>query len=281
MKTVPFVHLHTHTPYSILDGSNRIRNYLERVKELGMESAAITDHGVMYGVVEFYKTAKELGIHPVIGCEVYVSPGAITEKAGAGTRYYHLVLLAENNIGYKNLLKIVSKGFLEGFYYRPRIDLKTLEEYHEGIIALSGCLGGEVSKKLSGGMYDSACEAAMNYNRIFGANNFFLELQDHGIAEQKIVNEGLVRMSRELGLPLVATNDVHYTLASDAQSHDVLLCIKTGKKVGDRQRLRYEGGQFYVKSQEEMSQMFSYVPEALEHSVAIAKRCQVNLTFGE
>lgn len=281
MGTIPFVHLHAHTPYSILDGSNRIRDYLERVKELGMESAAITDHGVMYGAVEFYKTAKELGVHPVIGCEVYVAPGTMKEKPSSGTRYYHLVLLAENNTGYHNLLKLVSKGFLEGFYYRPRIDLKALEENHEGIIALSGCLAGEVAKKLSNGMYEGACEAAKTYSRIFGDNNFFLELQDHGIPEQKIVNDGLVRMSRELGLPLVATNDIHYTLASDADSHDILLCIQTGKKLSDKNRLRYEGRQYYVKSQEEMSQLFPYALEAVENTAAIARRCQVELTFGE
>lgn len=280
MNTDHFVHLHVHTPYSILDGSNRIKDYLERVKELGMESAAITDHGVMYGVVEFYKSAKEMGIHPVIGCEVYVAPGAMSEKTSSGIRYYHLVLLAENNTGYSNLMKLVSKGFLEGFYHRPRIDLEALEEYHEGIIALSGCLAGEVARKLSQGMYEAACEAARTYSCIFGENNFFLELQDHGIPEQKSVNDGLVRMSRELGLPLVATNDVHYTLASDAASHDTLLCIQTGKKLNDTDRLHYEGGQYYVKSQKEMRQLFPYALEALENTSVIARRCQVELTFG-
>lgn len=281
MNTVPFVHLHAHTPYSILDGSNRIRNYLERVKELGMESAAITDHGVMYGAIEFYKTAKELGIHPVIGCEVYVAPGSMSEKRSSGTRYYHLVLLAENNAGYRNLMKLVSKGYLEGFYYRPRIDLKALEDYHEGIIALSGCLAGEVARKLSRGTYEYACEAARTYSRIFGEKNFFLELQDHGIPEQRAVNEGLIRMSRELGIPLVATNDIHYTLASDTESHDVLLCIQTGNKLKEKNRMRYEGEQFYVKSQEEMIKLFPDVPEALENTSAIAKRCQVEIAFGE
>lgn len=281
MKTIPFVHLHAHTPYSILDGCNRIRDYLERVKELGMESAAITDHGVMYGAVEFYKTAKELGVHPVIGCEVYVAPGSMKEKTSSNTRYYHLVLLAENNVGYHNLLKLVSKGFLEGFYYRPRIDLKALEQHHEGIIALSGCLAGEVAKKLSKGMYKEACETAKIYSHVFGENNFFLELQDHGIPEQKIINDGLVRMSRELGLPLVATNDVHYTFETDADSHDILLCIQTSKKLDDKNRLCYEGEQYYVKSQEEMKQLFPYALEALENTAVIAKRCQVELTFGE
>ena len=281
MNTVPFVHLHAHTPYSILDGANRIKDYLERVKELGMESAAITDHGVMYGAVEFYKMAKEMGVHPVIGCEVYVAPGAMSEKTSTDTRYYHLVLLAENNTGYSNLMKLISKGFLEGYYYRPRIDLQALEEHHEGIIALSGCLAGEVARKLSQGMYESACEAASTYSRIFGRNNFYLELQDHGIPEQKKVNEGLVRMSRDLGLPMVATNDVHYTLETDAASHDILLCIQTGKKMNDKNRIHYDGGQFYVKSQEEMETLFPYALEALENTSAIARRCQVELAFGE
>lgn len=281
MNKVPFVHLHVHTPYSILDGSNRIKDYLERIRELGMESAAITDHGVMYGAVEFYKTAIEMGIHPVIGCEVYVAPGSMSRKESTDTRYYHLVLLAENNTGYQNLMRLVSIGYLEGFYYRPRIDLKALEEYHEGIIALSGCLAGEVARKLSRGMYEGACDAARTYSRIFGEDNFFLELQDHGIPEQKTVNEGLIRMSRELGLPLVATNDVHYTHSTDAQSHDILLCIQTGKKLADKDRLRYEGGQYYVKSQAEMSRLFPDALEALGNTSVIAKRCHVELAFGD
>ena len=240
-----FTHLHVHTEYSLLDGSNKIKEYVARVKELGMNSAAITDHGVMYGVIDFYREAKAAGINPVLGCEVYVAPGSrFDREAGSGDdRYYHLVLLAENNTGYSNLTKIVSKGFTEGFYYKPRVDMEVLEKYHEGIIALSACLAGEVQKYLVRGMYEEAVRAARRYEGIFGRGNFFLELQDHGIPEQKAVNTQLLRMSKETGIDLVATNDVHYTYASDADSHDILLCLQTGKKLSDTDRMRYEGGQ--------------------------------------
>lgn len=280
MSQIPFSHLHSHTEYSLLDGSNRIKDYLDRVKELGMTSAAITDHGVMYGVIDFYQYAKSIGIHPIIGCEVYVSPGDMEEKNGQTKRYYHLVLLAENNTGYNNLIKIVSLGFTKGFYYRPRIDFKTLEQYHEGLIALSACLAGEVPKKLQQGSYKMACETALRYQTLFGAEHYYLELQDHGIPEQKSVNKQLVQMSRELGIPLVATNDVHYTKKEDAEVHDVLLCIQTKKKVYDPDRLRYEGGQYYVKSAEEMEQLFPEYPEALENTEKIAGRCHVDIDFG-
>lgn len=279
MSQIAFSHLHSHTEYSLLDGSNRIQDYLDRVKELGMTSAAITDHGVMYGVVDFYKYAKKIGIHPVIGCEVYVAPGDMKEKNSQTQRYYHLVLLAENNTGYENLTRIVSLGFTKGFYYRPRVDFKTLEQYHEGLIALSACLAGEVSKKLQQSNYKAACETAAKYRELFGPQNYYLELQDHGIPEQKSVNEQLVRMSRELSIPLVATNDVHYTRKEDAAAHDVLLCIQTKKKVSDQDRLRYEGGQYYVKSAEEMNQLYPEYPDALENTVKIAERCQVEFTF--
>ena len=277
-----FTHLHVHTEYSLLDGSNKIKEYVDRVKELGMDSAAITDHGVMYGVIDFYRAARAAGINPILGCEVYVAPGSrFDRETGSGEdRYYHLVLLAENNQGYSNLMKIVSKGFVEGFYYKPRVDLQLLEKYHEGIIALSACLAGEVARFLTRGMYEDAKAAALRYQDIFGKGNFFLELQDHGIPEQQNVNQQLLKMHRETGIDLVATNDVHYTLAEDAQPHDVLLCLQTGKKLADQDRMRYEGGQYYVKSPEEMERLFPYAIEALENTHKIAQRCHVEIEFG-
>ncbi len=278
-----FVHLHVHTEYSLLDGSNKIGEYVAKVKELGMNSAAITDHGVMYGVIDFYKAAREAGIKPVIGCEVYVAPNSrFDREAGHGEdRYYHLVLLAENNTGYQNLMKIVSKGFLDGYYYRPRVDMEVLTRYHEGIIALSACLAGEVQRCLVRGLYEEAKKVAYKYEECFGRGNFFLELQDHGIPEQKMVNPGLLRMSRETGIGLVATNDVHYTGASDWEAHDILLCIQTGKKLSDENRMRYEGGQYYVKSEAEMRALFPYAGEALDNTQKIADRCNVEIHFGE
>ncbi|HIS27212.1 MAG TPA: DNA polymerase III subunit alpha [Candidatus Pullilachnospira intestinigallinarum] len=277
-----FTHLHVHTEYSLLDGSNKIKEYVARVKELGMNSAAITDHGVMFGCIDFYKAAREAGINPIMGCEVYVAPGSRFDReaqAGEG-RYYHLVLLAENNKGYSNLMKIVSAGFVEGYYYKPRVDLELLEKYHEGIIALSACLAGEVAKNLSRGMYEEGKKAALRYEKIFGKGNFFLELQDHGIPDQQLVNQQLLRMSQETGIELVCTNDVHYTCAEDAAAHDILLCIQTGKKVQDEDRMRYEGGQYYVKSPREMADLFPYAPEALENTQKIADRCHVEIEFG-
>ncbi len=278
-----FVHLHVHTEYSLLDGSNKIGEYVAKVKELGMNSAAITDHGVMYGVIDFYKAARAAGIKPVIGCEVYVAPNSrFDREAGHGEdRYYHLVLLAENNTGYQNLMKIVSKGFLDGYYYRPRVDMEVLTRYHEGIIALSACLAGEVQRCLVRGLYEEAKKVAYKYEECFGRGNFFLELQDHGIPEQKMVNPGLLRMSRETGIGLVATNDVHYTGASDWEAHDILLCIQTGKKLSDENRMRYEGGQYYVKSEAEMRALFPYAGEALDNTQKIADRCNVEIHFGE
>ena len=277
-----FTHLHVHTEYSLLDGSNKIQEYVNRVKELGMDSAAITDHGVMYGVIDFYRAARAAGINPVLGCEVYVAPGSrFDREIGSGDdRYYHLVLLAENNQGYANLMKIVSKSFVEGFYYKPRVDLQLLEKYHEGLIALSACLAGEVARYLTRGMYEDAKAAALRYQDIFGKGNFFLELQDHGIPEQQNVNQQLLKMHRETGIELVATNDVHYTLAEDAQPHDVLLCLQTGKKLSDENRMRYDGGQYYVKSPEEMERLFPYATEALENTHKIAQRCHVEIEFG-
>lgn len=277
-----FTHLHVHTEYSLLDGSNKINEYVSRVKELGMDSAAITDHGVMYGVIDFYRAAKAAGINPILGCEVYVAPGSrFDREVGSGDdRYYHLVLLAENNQGYQNLMKIVSKGFVEGFYYKPRVDLELLREYHEGLIALSACLAGEVARYLQKGMYEDGKKAALRYQEIFGEGNFFLELQDHGIPQQQMVNQQLMRMHQETGIQLVATNDVHYTYETDADSHDILLCLQTGKKITDTDRMRYEGGQYYVKSEEEMAALFPYAPEALENTHKIAQRCHVDIEFG-
>lgn len=280
--SVAFTHLHVHTEYSLLDGSSKIGELTKRAAELGMDSLAITDHGVMYGVIDFYRAAKEAGIKPIIGCEVYVTSGSRfdRETASGEDRYYHLVLLAENNQGYQNLMKIVSKGFVDGFYYKPRVDYEVLETYHEGVIALSACLAGEVSRFLERGLYEKGKEAALRYQTIFGRDSFFLELQDHGIAAQKTVNQGLLRLSQETGINLVATNDIHYTFAEDATPHDLLLCIQTGKKVNDENRMRYEGGQYYCKSEAEMRALFSYASEALDNTQKIADRCNVEIEFG-
>ena len=277
-----FTHLHVHTEYSLLDGSNKIKEYVSRVKELGMNSAAITDHGVMYGVIDFYKAARAAGIKPILGCEVYVAPGSRFDRelSHGDDRYYHLVLLAENNKGYQNLMKIVSKGFVEGYYYKPRVDMEVLETYHEGIIALSACLAGEVQRYLVRGLYEEAKETAYKYEKCFGKGNFFLELQDHGIPDQKTVNAGLMRMSEETGIELVATNDVHYTYAEDAEPHDILLCLQTGKKLSDENRMRYEGGQYFVKSEEEMRTLFPYAAQAIDNTQKIADRCNVEIEFG-
>jgi DNA polymerase-3 subunit alpha len=277
-----FTHLHVHTEYSLLDGSCKIKELVSRAKELGMDSMAITDHGVMYGVIDFYRAAREAGIKPIIGCEVYVTSGSRfdRETVGGEDRYYHLVLLAENNQGYQNLMKIVSKGFVDGFYYKPRVDYEVLKEYSEGIIALSACLAGEVQRLVSRGQYEKGKETALRYQDLFGKGNFFLELQDHGIPAQNTVNQGLLRMSKETGIDLVATNDIHYTYAEDATPHDILLCIQTGKKVADENRMRYEGGQYYCKSEEEMRKLFSYAGEAIDNTHKIAERCNVEIEFG-
>jgi DNA-directed DNA polymerase III (polc) len=277
-----FTHLHVHTEYSLLDGSNKIKEYVSRVKELGMDAAAITDHGVMFGCIDFYREAKAAGIKPIMGCEIYVAPNSRFDKelTGGEDRYYHLVLLAENNVGYSNLMKIVSKGFTEGFYYKPRVDMEVLEEYHEGIIAISACLAGEVARNIQKGLYEEAKKSALKYEQIFGKGNYFLELQDHGISEQQLVNQQLVRMSEETGIELVCTNDIHYTYKEDEASHDVLLCIQTNKKIDDEGRMRYDGGQYYVKSAEEMSELFPYAPQALANTYKISERCNVEIEFG-
>lgn len=277
-----FAHLHVHTEFSLLDGSNKIKEYVSRVKELGMNNAAITDHGVMYGVIDFYREAKKQGINPILGCEVYVAPNSRFDReiTGGDDRYYHLVLLAENEEGYANLTKIVSKGFVEGYYYKPRVDKELLRKYHKGIIALSACLAGEVARFLTKGLYEEAKKTALEYQEIFGEGNFFLELQDHGIPEQGLVNQQLFKMSEETGIELVATNDIHYTYAEDAKPHDILLCIQTGKKLSDENRMRYDGGQYYVKSEEEMLRLFPYAKQALENTQKIADRCHVEIEFG-
>ena len=278
-----FVHLHVHTEYSLLDGSNKINDYVARVRELGMDSAAITDHGVMYGVIDFYRAAKEAGIKPIIGCEVYVAPNSRFDKelTGGEDRYYHLVLLAENNTGYSNLMKIVSCGFTEGYYYRPRVDMEILNRYHEGIIVLSACLAGEVQRYIAKGLNHEARKAALKYEACFGKGNFFLEMQDHGIPEQRRVNMELMKMSTELDIPLVVTNDVHYTREEDWEAHDILLCLQTNKKLADEDRLRYEKGQYYVKSEEEMKTLFPFAWEAVENTQRIADRCNVEIALGE
>ncbi|MCM1499518.1 MAG: DNA polymerase III subunit alpha [Clostridium sp.] len=278
-----FTHLHVHTEYSLLDGASKIKELVHHTKELGMDSIAITDHGVMYGVIDFYKAAKAEKIKPIIGCEVYVAPESrFSREAGKEEgRYYHLVLLAENDIGYHNLMKLVSRGFTEGYYYKPRVDRELLKEFHEGIIALSACLAGEVATYLRQGFYEEAKKAALEHLEIFGQDNYFLELQDHGIDDQKTVNQGLMRLHRETGIPLVATNDIHYVRENDAEAHDILLCIQTNKKVSDTDRMRYDGGQYYLKSPEEMEELFPYAKEALDNTGEIARRCNVEIVFGE
>lgn len=278
-----FTHLHVHTGYSLLDGSARIPELVKRAKELGMDSLAITDHGVMYGAIDFYKECKKQGIKPIIGCEVYVAPNSRFDRE-TGTedeRYYHLILLAETDQGYSNLSKIVTRGFTEGYYYKPRVDKEVLREFHEGIICTSACLQGEVAFYLRKGFYDKAREAALSYVEIFGRDNFFLELQDHDMEEDQIVNSGLMRLSKEIDIPLICTNDSHYIYRDDWKAHDILLCIQTGKKVADKDRMRYGEGQYYLKSPEEMLEKFPYAKEALENTHKIAERCNVEIVFGD
>ena len=278
-----FTHLHVHTQFSLLDGSAKIKELVPRAKELGMDALAITDHGAMYGVIEFYKTCKANGIKPIIGCEVYVAPGSRFDRevVKGENRYYHLVLLAKNNEGYHNLCKIVTRGYTEGYYYKPRVDMEVLEQYHEGIIALSACLAGEIATDLRQEQYEKAKEAALRHLAIFGEGNYYLEMQDHGIADQRTVNMGVMRLSKETGIPMVVTNDSHYINKEDWEAHDILLCIQTGKTVNDEDRMRYEKGQFYLKSPEEMEALFPYAKEALENTNKIAEMCNVDIVFGE
>ena len=281
MSKVPFTHLHVHTEYSLLDGASRIKNLVARAKELGMTSLAITDHGTMYGVVDFYKEAKKQGIHPVIGCEVYVAPRSRQEKASVDGEYaYHLVLLAENETGYRNLVELVSKGYCEGFYYKPRIDHEILAEYKEGIIALSACLAGEIPAALLRGQEEKAEALAREYLELFGPEHFYMELQDHGMPEQKELNPLLAALAAKLGISLVATNDLHYVERKDSESHDVLMCIQMGKTVDEEGRMRFPSDEFYLKSGEEMAELFTSYPEALANTCRIAERCQVDFDFG-
>lgn len=274
-----FAHLHTHTEFSLLDGAVSIKKLVARVKELGMDSCAITDHGNMYGVVDFYREAKAQGIHPVIGCEVYMAPGSRFDKTKDEDKYYHLILLCENMTGYKNLIKLVSAGFIEGFYYKPRIDFELLKEHSEGLIALSACLAGEIPRALLAEDYDSAKEIACRYIEVFGKDNYFIEIQDHGIADQKRTNPQLVKLARELGVGLVATNDIHYATRADAKYQDVLMCIQMHKTVDEPDRMKFETDEFYIKSPEEMTELFEYAPDAIENTGKIAARCQMDFDF--
>lgn len=282
MSDSGFVHLHTHTEYSLLDGAGRIKDLLRTAKEQGMSSLAITDHGVMYGVVDFYKTALKEGIKPILGCEVYVAPRTLADKSAQyDDSPYHLVLLAENETGYRNLLQLVSLGFTEGFYYKPRVDKDVLREYSSGLIALSACLAGEVAQLILKQQPEQAKAAALTYQDIFGVDNFYLELQDHGFGEQKTVNRGLIEISRETGIPLVATNDIHYVQKSDAEVQDVLLCIQTGKTVDDVGRLKFDTEEFYLKTVDEMRMLFGEYPQALSNTAKIAERCNVSMDFNQ
>ena len=277
-----FVHLHVHTEYSLLDGACRIRDLPKLVRELGQNAVAITDHGVMYGVIDFYRACKAEGIHPVIGCEVYVAPRTRFDKQHEfDSEARHLVLLCQNETGYRNLLYMVSQAYIEGFYIKPRIDLNLLREHSEGLIALSACLAGEIPRRILAGNLEGAKEYALQMQEIFGEGNYYLELQNHGIRDQAEVNRGLLRIHQETGIPLVCTNDAHYLRKEDAESHDVLLCIQTGKTVDDENRMRYEPQNFYIRSTEEMEQLFAAYPEAVENTQRIADRCQLEFTFGK
>jgi DNA polymerase III subunit alpha len=275
-----FVHLHVHTEYSLLDGANRIKDLIKRTSELGMQSIAITDHGVMYGVVDFYKEAVKKGIKPILGCEVYTAARSRFDKqANIDSDYGHLVLLAENMVGYKNLMKIVSIGFIDGFYYKPRVDFEVLEKHSEGLIVLSACLSGDIPRALIQNNYEKAKELALRYKSIFKDNNFFLELQINGIEDQNLVNQQLIKLSKDTGIPLVATNDAHYLRKEDARAHEILLCIQTGKNINDEKRMRFSTDEVYIKSPEEMSLLFKNIPEAIENTVKISDRCNVKFDF--
>ena len=275
-----FVHLHVHSEFSLLDGANRIKDLPVRAKELGMDAMAITDHGAMFGAIDFYKACKANGVKPIIGCEVYVAPRKRTDKdPNLDAKYSHLILLAKDNEGYKNLAKLVSIGYTEGFYYKPRIDHEVLEQYHEGLICCSACLAGEVNQAILANDMEKAKEVALWYKGIFG-EDYYLEIQNNGIKEQVLANQKLIELSRELDIPLVATNDAHYLKREDAYNHEVLLCIQTGKRMTDPDRMRFETDELYVKSPEEMSDYFRNVPDAIENTVKIAEKCNVEFEFG-
>ncbi|HNX92501.1 MAG TPA: PHP domain-containing protein, partial [Syntrophomonas sp.] len=277
-----FVHLHNHSEYSLLDGACRVKGLVSQAAELGMPAVAITDHGVLYGVIDFYREAKKQGIKPIIGCEVYVAPRTRLDKeARVDDNQYHLILLCKNETGYKNLVKLVSRAFIEGFYYKPRVDHELLEDYHEGLIALSACVAGEIPQLILNGQLDAAWETALWYQQIFGPDNFYLELQDHGMGEEKIVCRELAKISQSTGIPLVATNDLHYLRRDDAAIHDILLCIQTAKTVQDEDRMRFPGNEFYMKSEAEMRELFADWPQALDNSLRIAEACNLDFHFGE
>ncbi|MDD3889798.1 MAG: DNA polymerase III subunit alpha, partial [Syntrophomonadaceae bacterium] len=280
--TKGLVHLHNHSEYSLLDGACRVKKMIARAVELDMPAVAITDHGVLYGVIDFYREAKKQNINPVIGCEVYVAPRSRLDKAARiDDHYHHLVLLCQNNTGYQNLIQLVSRAFLEGFYYKPRVDRELLQKYSEGLIAMSACIAGEIPQLILAGKYEEAVETARFYQDIYGQGNFYLELQDHGMAEEKEVCQALCRLSDETGIPVVATNDIHYLEKKDAAVHDVLLCIQTGAVISDEQRMRFPGPEFYMKTEAEVRKIFSYRPDAVDNTVEIAQRCNVDFTFGE
>ena len=275
-----FVHLHIHSEFSILDGANRIKDLPARAKELGMKAMAITDHGVMFGVIDFYKACKNEGIKPIIGCEVYVAPRSRFDKEpGIDNKYYHLIILAKNNVGYKNLCKLVSLGYVDGYYYKPRIDREIIQKYHEGLIVLSGCLAGEVNQALKYGDENQAKEVAMWYKNLFG-DDYYIEVQNNGLKEQVLANQKLIKLARQLDIEIVATNDAHYLKKEDAFNHEVLLCIQTGKKLSDENRMRFNTDELYIKSPEEMSEFFKGFPDAIENTVKIADKCNVNFEFG-
>ena len=277
-----FTHLHVHTEYSLLDGAARIKDLVLRAKELGMDSIAITDHGVMFGVIDFYKECKKQGIKPIIGCEVYTAARKMTDKEADKDKHQgHLVLLAKNEEGYKNLIKIVSLGFTKGYYYKPRIDKDVLREHSRGIIALSACLAGNIQYALMNRDYEAAKKEAIALQEIFGEDNFYLELQDQGLEEEAFIMPNMLRLSKELNIPLVATNDVHYVRQTDAEAHDVLLAIQTATTIDDENRMRFPNDQFYLKSEEEMRKIFSAVPEAIDNTAQIAERCNVEFEFGQ
>ena len=275
-----FAHLHLHTEYSLLDGACRINELVKRIKELGQNAVAITDHGNMYGVINFYKACKKEGIKPIIGCEVYVAKRRLSDKTPELDRHYnHLVLLCENETGYRNLMKLVSVSWVDGYYYKPRIDIELLKKYHEGLIGLSACLAGEIPQALINNNYDEAKRIALRYKDIFGENNFFLELQNHGIREEVLIESSIIRLSKECDIPLVATNDCHYIRQEDSHLHHVLLCIQTAKTIKDELPLAFPTNQFYVKSEDEMLQLFD--KEAVENTQKIADRCSVEIEFGK
>ena len=279
---MPFAHLHVHTEYSLLDGACRIKGLAKRVRELGQTAVAVTDHGVMYGAIDFYRACKAEGVKPVIGCEVYVAPRTRFDKQHEfDAEARHLVLLCENEEGYRNLSYMVSQAFLEGFYIKPRIDLDLLREHCGGLIACSACLGGEVPKLLAAGDYDKAKEVALEMRELFGADGYYLELQDHKLPNDPAINQGLIRIHQETGIPLVATNDAHYLRKEDAEMQDILMCIQMGKTVDDPNRMKFETEEFYVKTEAEMAALFPNYPEALENTVKIAQLCNVEFEFGK